>query len=179
MSGLLSIIKKLFTGGNSSVQASTIAAVTPKKIPAVVLQNGDAMWHLTSARNAEQRGDYLAARMGYLKCVETLKQAGEEEDLADATREYESFARRDPFFNKIFSVLLPFIKENPGILQSEITKKFVSVDWSELYRYDRPVTREDISYVLYYADKLGLIQRTKKGRSYELRAAAINNHPAL
>jgi len=135
------------------------------------LRNGDAMWHLSSARNAEQRGDFLAARMGYLKCVETLRQADDKDDLREASREYENFVRRDPIFQKLMSALLPFIEANPGIMQSEITKKFLSVDWSVLYRYDRPVTKEDIYYALYFADKLGSIQRTKKGRSYELRAS--------
>jgi hypothetical protein len=173
MSSLLSIIKKIFTGGNdTSSPASANTSVTPKKMPAVVLRNGDAMWHLSSARNSEQHGDYLAARMGYLKCVETLKQAGDTDDLTEATSEYENFVRRDPVFKKLLSVLLPFIEANPGIMQSEITKKFVSVDWSALYRYDRPVTREDIYYALYFADKLGHIKRTKKGRSYELHASS-------
>ena len=129
----------------------------------------DAMMHLTWAREAEARGDFLAARMGYLKCVESLKQAGDDGDLAKVTVEYVGFVKRDPIFQRLICVLLPIIQANPGILQSEITKHAQARDWTELYGYDRPLAREDIYYALYFADKFGTITRAKKGRSYELR----------
>lgn len=37
-------------------------------------RNEDAMMHLGRARQAEKQGDFLGARMGYLKCVESWKQ---------------------------------------------------------------------------------------------------------
>jgi hypothetical protein len=135
-------------------------------------RNEDAMLHLNWARQAERQGDFLGARMGYLKCVESWKQAGDDAELEKATKEYEEFVRRDPIFEKLMSVLLPIIQANPGILQSDIAKRAESMDWASLYSYNRPVAREDIYYALYFADKFGRITRTKKGRSYELRIAA-------
>lgn len=134
-------------------------------------RNEDAIIHLNWARQAERQGDFLGARMGYLKCVESWKQAGDEDELQKATKEYESFVMRDPIFEKLISILLPIIQANPGILQSDITKRAESMDWAKLYSYNRPVAKEDIYYALYFADKFGRITRTKKGRSYELRIA--------
>lgn len=134
-------------------------------------RNEDAMLHLNWARQAERQGDFLGARMEYLKCVESWKQAGDEAELQKATHEYEAFVRRDPIYEKLISALLPLIQANPGILQSDIAKQAESKEWAELYSYNRPIAREDIYYALYYADKFGSITRTKKGRSYELRIA--------
>ena len=134
-------------------------------------RNEDAIMHLNCARQAEKQGDFLAARMEYLKCVESWKQAGDNTEYEKATREYESFVRRDPIFEKLISVLLPIIQADPGILQSDIAKQAESQNWAALYSYNRPVAREDIYYALYFADKFGRITRTKKGRSYELRTA--------
>lgn len=132
-------------------------------------RNEDAMLHLNRAKQAEKRGDFLAARMEYLKCVESWKQSGDITELEKATRAYEAFVRRDPVFEKLLSILLPIIDSNPGILQSEIAKQAESVDWATLYDYNRPVAKEDIYYALYFAEKFSRITRTKKGRSYELR----------
>ena len=134
-------------------------------------RNEDAMLHLNWAKQAEKRGDFLAARMEYLKCVESWKQSDDIIELEKATREYEAFVRRDPVFEKLLSILLPIIKSNPGILQSEIAKQVESVDWATLYDYNRPIAREDVYYALYFAEKFNRITRTKKGRSYELRIA--------
>ena len=134
-------------------------------------RNEDAMLHLNWAKQAEKRGDFLAARMEYLKCVESWKQSDDIIELEKATREYEAFVRRDPVFEKLLSILLPIIDSNPGILQSEIAKQAESVDWATLYDYNRPIAREDVYYALYFAEKFDRITRTKKGRSYELRIA--------
>lgn len=162
MSSLFATIKNIFapTPTVSENQTSNRA---------IVLQNGDAMWHLDAARRAERQGDFLAARMGYLKCMETLRQARDEAGTQEAQKEYDAFVQRDPFFKELVSRLLPIIQANPGILQSDITKRVESVDWSALYNSNRPVAKDDIYYALYFADKFGVITRTKKGRSYELR----------
>ena len=134
-------------------------------------RNEDAVMHINSARMAEKQGDFLAARMGYLKCVESLKQAGNVAALETATQEYDAFVKRDPIFEKLISALLPIIQASPGILQSDIAKQAESVEWAALHNHDRPVAREDIYYALYFAGKFGRIIRVKKGRSYELRVA--------
>jgi hypothetical protein len=72
-------------------------------------RNEDAMLHLNWAKQAEKRGDFLAARMEYLKCVESWKQSGDITELEKATGAYEAFVRRDPVFEKLLSILLPII----------------------------------------------------------------------
>lgn len=131
----------------------------------------DALTHCNWARQAEKQGDYLGARMGYMKCIESLKQASATSELQSVTEEYEAFVQRDPIFARLVAGLLPIIQANPGILQSEITKRAESLDWPALYSYNRVIAKDDIYYALYFADKFGKILRTKKGRSYELRVA--------
>ncbi|MDP3244384.1 MAG: hypothetical protein Q8M83_01855 [bacterium] len=135
-------------------------------------RNEDAVLHLNWAKQAERQEDFFGARMEYLKCVESWKQAGDEIELQKATKEYESFVKRDPIYEKLISALLPLIQANPGILQSDITKQAEAMDWAALYSYTRPVAKEDIYYALYFADKFESITRTKKRRSYELRIAS-------
>ncbi len=132
------------------------------------MRNEDANIHEQWAKQAEQRGDFFAARMEHLKCVESWRQCGDTARLEAAKVEYSSFVRRDPIFRELVGVLTQIIKNNPGILQSEINKSFESTSWPSLYNYNRPVSREDISYALYFADEFGLLKRIKKGRSYEL-----------
>jgi hypothetical protein len=138
-------------------------------------RENDALLHLNFAREAEKRGDFLGARVSYMKYVECWKQAnqtgGYDGELQKAMQEYEGFVRRDPIFAKLISSLIPFIKANPGTLQSDISKQIPSADWASLYNYNRPVAKEDIYYALYFAEKQGKIRRTKKGRSYELCVA--------
>lgn len=120
----------------------------------------DGRLHLDWARRADQSGDFRTARAEYLKAVESFRQANQsgssEVEWIDATKEYEVFVRRDPVFASILDRLVPYIKQNPGALQSELPKNLP----------DLP--REDISYALYFAAQFGQISRTKKGRSYEL-----------
>ena len=131
-------------------------------------RNEDANIHLTWAREAENQKDYLRARIEYMKCVESLRQAGNTIELEKTTKEYEDFVKRDPIFKVLISGLLPIIRSNSGIVQSEITKNAASTDWMALYNYNRPMAKEDIYYALYFADKFGIIRRVKKGKSYEL-----------
>lgn len=133
---------------------------------------GDAMMYLELAKTREGQGDYLGARVEYMKSIEILKRfKGEfDEELRYAQDEYDEFVKRDPIYAALLSRLIPIIEAHPGMLQSDITKNFKKADlWSELTRYKREVTKEDIGYALYFASKQGIIMRMKKGRSYELR----------
>ncbi|MBF0487862.1 MAG: hypothetical protein HQK98_06850 [Nitrospirae bacterium] len=137
----------------------------------IILEEGGEMnIYLERAMIAERTGDYLSARVAYMSFIEDLKRSGAPKtDIQQVMNIYEEFVRRDPVFKKLVSVLLPYIKSHPGMLQSDISTHFISVDWSTLCNHNRPVVKEDIYYALYFAEKLGLISRTKKGRSYELR----------
>lgn len=66
------------------------------------------------------------------------------------------FAKRDPLFNRVVPEMTAHIQANPGCIQSQLTKLFTHVDI------------EDLRYVLYYAEALGLIVRVRKGNSYAI-----------
>jgi len=107
--------------------------------------------------------DFAQARVFYLKCVEGWRQASVlnagayKNEWEEATREYEDFGSKDPNFANLMSVIGPVIRQNPGILQTQLYEKL------------RDIPKSDISYALYFADKLGKLARMKKGRTYEIR----------
>lgn len=124
---------------------------------------GDGLFHLERARGAVKGGDTDYARLCYLKAAESWKQANETDDgkwaleLEQANKEYAAFVESDPAYKNGLAVLLPIIQSNPGILQTDLYKACPGID------------RETISYVLYFAASSGIIERTKKGRTYEVR----------
>jgi hypothetical protein len=128
----------------------------------------NASHHIEQARKVEQAGDYLGARVSYMQCVESLRHANAPEELEKAKKEYANFVRQEPIFNKLLPIFLEGVKQNPGILQSDITKKAEALEWSELRNYDRPLSKDDIRYVLYFAEEFGYLIRQKSGRSYRL-----------
>ena len=161
----------LFTKKEAAISASPVPA-TPAK-GRIDLSSGrynqvggtragDGLYHLDIARNALKAKDFHNARVGYLKSVESWKQANEgtnqwSEELSLAKAEYSNFVQQDPLYLSGLNVILPLIKSTPGTLQTELYKL---VD----------LQREDISYILYFAADRGVIERTKKGRTYQLRA---------
>jgi hypothetical protein len=128
----------------------------------------NAYHHIEQARKAEQNKDYLGARVSYMKCIESLKHADVPDELEKAKKEYADFVRREPFFNKLLPFFLEGVKQNPGILQADITKKFEDMDWVELRNSERPFSKDDIRYVLYFSEEFGYLIRQKTGRSYRL-----------
>ncbi|ULQ61044.1 hypothetical protein K7I13_07270 [Brucepastera parasyntrophica] len=122
----------------------------------------DGMMHLEMVRKLNKNNDFLGTRMEYLKAVESFKQANSQIELEKVTAEYEEFVKDDPIFKELISFLMLGIKGNPGILQSEITNKAVEMNWSEIYKYNRPLAKDDLYYALYFGDKFGLIKRNKK-----------------
>lgn len=113
------------------------------------------------ARSAERAKNWDLARAKYLKAVGSLEQAEKLMDDPAATKllyrlkdEYQNFAiNRDPLYRMKIKQLLRTIKDNPGILQTEVYKGS---------------DREGTSYALYFAAAEGLIRREEKGRSYKL-----------
>jgi hypothetical protein len=115
------------------------------------------------ARSAERRRDYKKARALYLKTVESIEQAeklighpGMTIYVEQFKSEYFDFVvHRDPYYRHYLKYLLPVIKAEPGILQTDMYKRFNS-------------PKPEITYTLYFAEKEGLIRREEKGRSYQL-----------
>lgn len=116
------------------------------------------------ARAAERNRDFKKARMYYLNAVESLDKTQQltaipaaEGIINKLKSEYCDFVvHRDPFYRLLLKHPLDWVKDHPGILQTELYKEFPHHK------------REDMTYVLYFAEKEGLIRREKKGRSYEL-----------
>jgi hypothetical protein len=115
------------------------------------------------ARTAERRRDYKKTRTLYLKAVESLEQAEKLIEHPAVTTyveqlksEYFDFVvHRDHYYRHYLKYLLPVIKAEPGILQTDMYKRF-------------NLPQPEIVYTLYFAEKEGLIRREKKGRSYQL-----------
>jgi len=119
-------------------------------------------FHREAARRYRAHGDYDGARLSYFKWVESVRQqnintAGQlERELEDARREQSDFVRTDPLYQAIRDAAIAKIKEQPGILQTELYKVLGSFQ------------REAVQYAMYFADDHGAIVRTKKGRTYSL-----------
>lgn len=70
------------------------------------------------------------------------------------------FIRDDPYYKEVINLVLPIIKLNPNIVQSNLAKQFQQFE-SERFRY-----------AMYYGEIIGDIYRVKKGRSYKLTLIA-------
>ena len=140
---------------------------------------GNVAYFISAAQDSETQKDFLAARINYMKAVEELKRCTEpteyEKLIIPVQKMYDEFVLRDPVYKYLMSKLLPIIENQNGILQSEISKDFESVDWGTLTNGNREVMKEDIYYALYFADRFGHIKRIKKGRSYQLFLPDTNN----
>jgi predicted transcriptional regulator len=93
-----------------------------------------------------------------VECWKQATQGGKqwERELALVKKEYSDFSQIDPLYLDGIRIILPLIKANPGILQTDL--------------YDKvEIMREHVSYILYFAAENGVIERTKKGRSYQIR----------
>jgi hypothetical protein len=119
-------------------------------------------YHKERALDLASNNNYLEARVAFLKWVESVKQqnineGGKlEDELNAAKKTYSDFVKNDPIFIEILSAIFPVLKENPGILQTEIYKLFPKIE------------KNDLSYTLYFASDHGKIIRKKTGRTYSL-----------
>ncbi len=66
------------------------------------------------------------------------------------------FAAEDPLYLDVMTKMRPLLIANPGVVQSEI------------YKGQPDDIKEQMRYVLYFAEALGEVVRKKKGRSYAL-----------
>lgn len=125
--------------------------------------------HENRAEDAVKSRDYLAARVNYMKCLQSLKNAGEDyaHEVKRVEQDYLEFAKTDPILKLILRKAIPQIKASEGMLQSELVKSVANAaSWADLYAYNRPLTRDDLYYALSFGEKLGFITREKKGRSF-------------
>jgi tetratricopeptide (TPR) repeat protein len=107
--------------------------------------------------SAWKRGDYDFVRAQLQKIAHTMVGSSvSPEEKKRFTDLMKSFAKDDPLYNDVMSRLTPLLNEHPGMLQSQI------------YKGQPDHIKEQIRYVLYFANELGHIRRVKKGNSYEL-----------
>ncbi len=118
--------------------------------------------HRDNAHKAIQTKNYDAARVFFLKWVESLRQQNKntggdmQSELAAAQKEYSEFVKTDPLYLRLCTAILPAIQNSPGILQTELYKRLPQIE------------KSDLSYALYFAAEHGKIKREKKGRTYAL-----------
>ncbi|MDR2729422.1 MAG: hypothetical protein LBB81_00805 [Treponema sp.] len=123
-----------------------------------------AFFSWRDARTAEREKDWHKARKLYKKAVESYSQFEKLEDSQSVAKNlemlktefYNFVVHRDPVYRLNLKHPLLYIKETPGILQTDLYKHFP----------DR--MRDSISFALYFAEQEGIIRREKKGRSYLL-----------
>ena len=156
----------IYTVTSDSTENSEVAKYDLSELPSNV------SYFISIALESETKKDFLTARVNYMKAVEELKRYTEpteyEQVIIPVQKMYDEFVLRDPVYKYLMSKLLPIIESHKGILQSEISKEFESVDWGTLTNGNREVMKEDIYYALYFADKFGHIKRIKKDRTYQL-----------
>ena len=113
--------------------------------------------HCMAIEEAWARGDYDWARMQLQKIAYGMVEPSvTDAQRADFTRLMTSFAKEDPLYKQVMERVLPLVRDNPGMLQSQI------------YKGQPDEIKEQMRYVLYFANELGHIRRIKKGNSYQL-----------
>lgn len=135
---------------NKPVQQSTVAAQPH-------IQNDAWTEYCAEIENAWGRGDYDWARQQLQKIAYSMVDrsvTAEEKSLF--TKLMADFAKEDPLYKEVMERLLPLVQANPGLVQSQI------------YKGEQDHIKEQMRYVLYFAQELGHIRRERKGNSYKL-----------
>ena len=122
-----------------------------------------AIYYQELGRYLSQRGKQDTARLAYFYSIQSWDEASmENPTLIDryqaAEHEYAEFAKTDPMYVSILGVIKQFVRKYPGIYQKDL--------FTILHQY----SRDDMSYVLYFAQKHGEVYQTKDGQIYELQA---------
>lgn len=153
-----SIGKLIWWGIQSYRNRNKNTAITKKTVRRVNATSGDA-WlnHCIEIENAWQRGDFDWARQQLQRIAYGMVEPSvTDAQRADFTRLMTAFAKEDPLYKDVMERVLPLVQANPGMLQSQI------------YKGQPDDIKEQMRYVLYFANELGHIRRVKKGNSYGL-----------
>ncbi len=103
------------------------------------------------------RGDYDWARQQLQKIAYGMVgDSVTDTQRKSFTRLMTNFAREDPLYQEVMARVIQLVQANPGMLQSQI------------YKGQPDHIKEQMRYVLYFANELGHIKRIKKGNSYKL-----------
>ena len=120
-----------------------------------------AIYYQELGRYLSQRGKQDTARLAYFYSIQSWDEASMENPILidryqAAEHEYAEFAKTDPVYVSLLDVMKQYVRKYPGIDQRDL---FTILD-----KY----TRDDLSYVLYFAQKHGEVYQTKDGQIYEL-----------
>lgn len=121
-----------------------------------------AIYYQELGRYLSQRGKQDTARLAYFFSIQSWDEASmDNPTLIDryqaAEHEYAEFAKTDPMYVDILNIMKQYVHKYPGIDQKDL---FTILD-----KY----TRDDLSYVLYFAQKHGEVYQTTDGQIYELK----------
>ena len=113
--------------------------------------------HCIEIEQAWTRGDYDWARQQLQKIAYGMVgRSAKDKERIEFTRLMTEFAKEDPLYRDVMERVLPLVQANPGMLQNQI------------YKGQPDGIKEQMRYVLYFANELGHIKRIKKGNSYQL-----------
>lgn len=116
-----------------------------------------ALEELKNAYYFWMHNDFSSARKNFLDSAKWLSNDEIAQYKADCIIGIiASFSNYDPMYHLMLDEIKEILMEKPNILQTEI------------YSLLRNYSKNDIQYVLYYADFKNDITRKKKGRSYIL-----------
>lgn len=145
------------------VQKDDKTKATKEKLPPsgskIIAQQIDDPWleHCMRIEQAWDRGDYDWARQQLQQIAYGMVgKSVTDEQRKDFTRLMTQFASEDPLYHQVMAKVLPMVRANPGMKQSDI------------YKGQPDPIKEQMRYVLYFANELGHIHRIKKGNSYKL-----------
>lgn len=132
-------------------------------------RSNEIIVHRKNAYNHLMKKDFDKARQSFFSYVESVRQQNIntegklERELLEAQQEYSDFVKQDPFYNEMYKAIVPIVRKQPGILQTDLYKLFPDS------------SKESIRYVLYFAADHGKLKREKKGRSYILFSEEEDN----
>ncbi len=112
---------------------------------------------MAEIRKAWEAGDYEFARTWLQKLAYTITAEKAPDSVHAKFKELMvAFTKDDPLYATVMDVALPVIREQPGIIQSQLAKQYPQFD------------AEQFRYAMYYGEIIGDVVREKKGRSYAL-----------
>lgn len=122
-----------------------------------------AIYYQELGRYLALRGKQDTARLAYFYSIQSWDEASmDNPSLIDryqaAEHEYAEFAKTDPVYVRILRLIKYFAHRYPGITQTD------------LFTIMEKYSRDDLSYVLYFAQKHGELYQTNQGQIYELRS---------
>lgn len=109
-------------------------------------------------RNFMANRDWDAARQMLQRIAYSMP--GQSQSVKDEfTAIMREFAAQDPLVSGVLRIVMPILRQEPGMLQTQ------------MYKHLPGIGLEEVRYALYFGEQLGILRRNKKGSSYKLYPA--------